>query len=46
MAGMGLIRRKVLSNRPIAVDYEITDFGRSALTMLDNLKTWAAMNEI
>ena len=46
MEGTGLVRRKVLSNRPIAVNYEITDFGRSALTVLDNLKKWAEMNEI
>ena len=30
-----LVRREVLSTRPIAVAYEITDFGRSALGVLE-----------
>ena len=33
--------RHVLSDRPIAVAYEITDFGRSALVVLEQLKEWA-----
>ena len=46
MEGMGLLRREVISDRPIAVQYEITDFGRSALTVLERLKYWAEENEI
>lgn len=41
MESMGLLRREVLSDRPIAVQYQITDFGRSALTVLSQLKSWA-----
>ena len=32
---IGLVERKVLSTRPIAVAYQITDFGRTALDVLD-----------
>ena len=46
MEGMGLLSRKVLSDRPIAVQYEITAFGRSALGILDRLKSWAEENGI
>ena len=37
----GLVTRHVLSDRPIAVEYRITDFGRSALVVLEQLKDWA-----
>lgn len=43
---MGLLTRTVLSDRPIAVEYEITTFGRSALTVLKKLKSWAEENQI
>ena len=36
-----LIKRKVLNTKPVAVTYEITDFGRTALGFLDQLKDWA-----
>ena len=36
----GLVTRQVLSTRPIAVAYEITEFGCSALTILEQLKDW------
>ncbi len=42
----GLISRQVLSDRPIAVAYEITDFGRSALVILEQLKDWAEEHDI
>ena len=41
MEELGLLERRVLSTRPIAVAYEITDFGRSALDALDQLRVWA-----
>jgi DNA-binding HxlR family transcriptional regulator len=41
MEAQGLVVRRVLSERPIAVTYEITDFGRSALGILDKLQKWA-----
>ena len=40
MEAQGLVRRNVLSDRPIAVEYELTDFGRSALGVLDELRAW------
>ncbi|ODR97818.1 transcriptional regulator [Methyloceanibacter superfactus] len=36
-----LVRREVLSTKPIAVTYEVTEFGRSALGILASLKDWA-----
>lgn len=44
MEELGLVKRKVLSTRPIAVAYEITDFGRSSLSILEQLKDWAEDN--
>jgi DNA-binding HxlR family transcriptional regulator len=46
MEASGMVRRRVLSTRPIAVAYEVTDFGRSALDILDQLKTWAEEHDI
>lgn len=42
----GLVIRKVLSERPIAVTYELTEFGQSAIGILDSLKDWSEKNEI
>jgi len=36
----GLVRREVISTKPIAVTYELTDFGRSALGILESLRDW------
>jgi DNA-binding HxlR family transcriptional regulator len=44
MEAIGLVKRKVISTRPIAVAYEITEFGRSSLTVLEQLKDWAEDN--
>ena len=41
MEEIGLVERRVLSTRPVAVAYEITDFGRSALDVLDQLRVWS-----
>ncbi|AHF02955.1 transcriptional regulator [Marichromatium purpuratum 984] len=46
MEEMGLVERTVLSTRPIAVTYEITAFGRSSLSVLEQLKTWAEANGV
>lgn len=35
-----LVRREVISTKPIAVAYEVTEFGRSALGILRSLKDW------
>ena len=37
----GLVRREVVDSAPISVQYEITDFGRTALTFLDELRKWS-----
>ncbi len=42
----GLIDRNVLSSKPIAVAYSITDSGRSALTVLKILKKWVEEREV
>ena len=46
MEAMGLLERRVLSTRPIAVAYSMTDFGRSALGVLDQLRAWAEEQDI
>ena len=46
MEATGLVERRVLSTRPIAVAYSITDFGRSALSVLDQLRAWAEDQDI
>ncbi len=46
MEAMGLVRREVLSTRPVAVSYHITEFGQSALGVLQQLKRWAEQNGI
>ena len=40
LEAQGLISRKVLDTSPVSVHYEITDFGRTALGVLDQLKEW------
>lgn len=42
----GLLKRDVISTRPVAVTYEITDFGRSALGVLEELKAWSEAKNI
>ncbi|MEM9815856.1 MAG: winged helix-turn-helix transcriptional regulator [Cyanobacteria bacterium P01_D01_bin.6] len=46
MEGAGLIKREVISDRPIVVVYAITDFGRSALDFLEILKVWVESQQI
>lgn len=35
-----LVHREVVSTKPVAVTYELTDFGRSALGILQSLAGW------
>ena len=42
----GLVRREILNVRPIAVAYQATDFGRSALGILEQLKSWTEKNNL
>jgi len=44
MEEIGLVKRNIISTRPVAVAYEITEFGRSSLTVLEQLKDWAEEN--
>ncbi|MEL6263366.1 MAG: helix-turn-helix domain-containing protein [Cyanobacteria bacterium J06626_6] len=46
MEEAGLVAREVVSDRPIAVTYEITDFGKTALGVLEELKDWAERQQI
>ncbi|KZY97327.1 transcriptional regulator, partial [Oleibacter sp. HI0075] len=42
----GMVERKVINDRPVAVTYELTEFGCSALEILDNLRVWSEANGI
>lgn len=42
----GMVIRKVISDRPIAVSYELTEFGRTALKILDDLRIWSETHQI
>ncbi|NEQ96917.1 MAG: helix-turn-helix transcriptional regulator [Cyanothece sp. SIO2G6] len=42
----GLVKREVVSDRPIAVTYEITEFGKSALGFLEELKNWVEKHQL
>lgn len=42
----GMVLRKVISDRPIAVSYELTEFGQSALKILDELREWSETHQI
>ena len=37
----GMVVRTVINDRPIAVSYELTAFGFSALKILDDLRKWS-----
>ena len=42
----GMLNRKVVSDRPVAVSYELTNFGRSALGILEQLRVWTEANNL
>ncbi|AIV07443.1 MULTISPECIES: winged helix-turn-helix transcriptional regulator [Vibrio] len=42
----GMVVRQVISDRPIAVSYELTEFGRTALKILDDLRIWSETHQI
>ena len=42
----GMVLRKVIETRPIAVTYELTEFGKSALKILDDIRIWSESNAI
>lgn len=41
-----MVLRTVISNRPVAVTYELTEFGRSALDILEQLRVWSESNAL
>ena len=42
----GMVTRTVINDRPVAVTYELTEFGRSALKILDDLRRWSEKHDI
>jgi len=42
----GMVLRTVINDRPIAVTYELTEFGRSALDILESLRLWSEHHHI
>ncbi len=40
LEAQGLATRQVMGTAPVSVQYEITDFGRTALGFLDELRKW------
>ena len=42
----GMVIRKVICDRPVAVTYELTDFGKTALNILDDLRVWSESHRI
>jgi DNA-binding HxlR family transcriptional regulator len=41
-----MVIRKVINDRPVAVTYELTEFGQSALNILDELRIWSETHKI
>lgn len=41
LEAQGLVEREVLDTSPVSVQYEITEFGRTALGFLDQLRQWS-----
>ncbi|MCV2886373.1 helix-turn-helix transcriptional regulator [Aestuariibacter sp. AA17] len=37
----GMVKRTVICERPMKVSYELTDFGMSALGVLEQLRSWS-----
>jgi len=46
MEANGLIQRRVIAEKPVAVAYRITAFGRTALSTLDELRQWSEDQKI
>ena len=42
----GMVLRKVISDRPVAVTYELTEFGKTALGILNELRAWSESHQI
>lgn len=46
LEGRGMVIRTVISDRPVAVTYELTEFGRTALKVLDDLRIWSEQHNV
>lgn len=42
----GMVKREVLETRPIAVAYHLTDYGRSALVILEQMRVWMEQHQL
>ncbi len=42
----GMVLRTVINDRPIAVTYELTELGRTALDILEDLRLWSEKYDI
>lgn len=42
----GMVMRTVLNERPIAVTYQLTNFGASALSILEQVRVWSESHQI
>lgn len=42
----GMVLRRVISERPVGVTYELTEFGESALDILEQLRIWSESNQV
>ncbi|SHO57852.1 winged helix-turn-helix transcriptional regulator [Vibrio quintilis] len=46
MEAQNLVIRTVINDRPIAVSYELTPLGRTALDFLETLKNWVETHDM
>lgn len=42
----GMVIREVLDTRPLAVTYRLTEFGQSALNVLEQLRLWSEQHDV
>ncbi|MEE3170039.1 MAG: helix-turn-helix domain-containing protein [Pseudomonadota bacterium] len=42
----GMVIRTVINDRPVAVTYELTEFGKTALSVLDELRIWSETHNV
>ena len=46
MEAEGMVKRTVINEKPIAVSYELTEFGYSTLDILLQIKNWSEQNQL
>lgn len=42
----GMVKREVIDTRPIAVTYQLTEFGNSALEILETMRVWSEKHSV